>query len=80
MTRNYDDEFSGLATMPDGRLVRVFDCGTTESDTGAFISSPGYPVFEDEDTEEIIEGDDLNELVAPNYYFHEWACEKVVWD
>ena len=72
---DYDTgEFFGYATHPNGDKVKITDCGIRESDTNAFVSSPGYPQFEWDESGEELSWDILNERHPDGKsYLHEWT-------
>ena len=74
------DENLGFVTHPiNGRKIKVWDAGTYEPDTNAYISDDGYPMYVYADTEEELSWDELNERYSDSHYLHEWLLDNVEW-
>lgn len=81
---DYDTgEFYGYVIHPNGQKVKVIDCGTTESDTNAFVHDDGYPKYEWDETGEELSNDELNQVIQVDEdksYLHEWLYENAEWE
>ncbi len=76
-------ELIGYAIHPNGKKVKIVDCGVYESDCNSFTSSPGYPSFEWDESGEELTVDELNEVIEDDgdkSYLHEWLFDHAEWE
>lgn len=76
-----DIDSVGVATLPDGRQVRVSMQGYVEGDTNAFVETDSlYEWVEDGASLTLDELNSEIEAGGEHYFLHEYVCEKAKWE
>ena len=70
--------FEARLTLPDGREVVAVEYGHNEFGFSGYVLSGEMGVINCETGEEL-SAEDLNTLVAPNTYLHEWISQQDKW-